>query len=67
MITPREAARLQSFPNAFLFSGNMGDCFRQFGNAVPLLLAWAIAFRLLELLLGNTGRSPPAFTGHASA
>ncbi len=38
-ISPREAARLQSFPDAFRFAGNMGDTFRQIGNAVPPLLA----------------------------
>jgi DNA (cytosine-5)-methyltransferase 1 len=50
MISIREAARLQSFPDSFLFAGNMGDCFRQIGNAVPPLLALAIADRLLQLL-----------------
>lgn len=50
MISIREAARLQSFPDAFRFEGNMGDCFRQIGNAVPPLLAWAVARPLLELL-----------------
>jgi DNA (cytosine-5)-methyltransferase 1 len=50
MISIREAARLQSFPDAFLFAGNMGDCFQQIGNAVPPLLAWAIAHDLLSLL-----------------
>lgn len=50
MISIREAARLQSFPDAFLFTGNMGDCFRQIGNAVPPLLGHAIARRLLVLL-----------------
>jgi len=57
MISLREAARLQSFPDAFAFTGNMGDCFRQIGNAVPPLLAWAIADRLLGLL-GLKGRVP---------
>lgn len=43
MISVREAARLQSFPDAFRFVGGMGSCFRQIGNAVPPLLAQAIA------------------------
>lgn len=49
-ISVREAARLQSFPDTFKFSGNMGDCFRQIGNAVPPLMAWAIACTVLDLL-----------------
>jgi DNA (cytosine-5)-methyltransferase 1 len=50
MISIREATRLQSFLDAFLFTGNMGDRFRQIGNAVPPLLAWAIAATLLASL-----------------
>jgi len=42
-ITIREAARLQSFPDSFEFSGNYGEQFQQIGNAVPPLLSWAIA------------------------
>jgi DNA (cytosine-5)-methyltransferase 1 len=49
-ISVREAARLQSFPDAFEFAGNMGDCFTQIGNAVPPVLAWALANHLLGLL-----------------
>jgi DNA (cytosine-5)-methyltransferase 1 len=60
MISIREAARLQSFPDAFSFAGNMGDGFRQIGNAVPPLLAWAIAARLLRQL-GIEARTPPAW------
>jgi DNA (cytosine-5)-methyltransferase 1 len=49
-ISIREAARLQSFPDAFCFHGNMGECFRQVGNAVPPLLAWAIAAAVVRQL-----------------
>lgn len=50
MISVREAARLQSFPDGFGFAGNMGDCFRQIGNAVPPLLSLALA-RITRLAL----------------
>ena len=42
-ISVREAARLQSFPDGFEFSGSMNAAFRQIGNAVPPLIARAIA------------------------
>jgi len=45
-ISIREAARLQSFPDNHFFSGNIGDRFRQIGNAVPPLLAETIARKL---------------------
>jgi DNA (cytosine-5)-methyltransferase 1 len=49
-ISVREAARLQSFPDGFRFSGTMNTAFRQIGNAVPAVLAWALAVQLLETL-----------------
>jgi len=51
MISVREAARFQSFPDSFRFVGNMGDCFRQIGNAVPPLLAKSIAEEMLRMLV----------------
>ena len=49
-ISIREAARLQSFPDAFSFSGNVGERFRQIGNAVPPLVSWAVACAVLDSL-----------------
>lgn len=52
-ISVREAARLQSFPDGFQFSGTMNPAFRQIGNAVPPLLASAVATTIYETLCAN--------------
>lgn len=49
-ITVREAARLQSFPDGFVFKGSMNPAFKQIGNAVPPLFAYAIARGIRECL-----------------
>lgn len=46
-ITPREAARLQSFADDFIFYGKKTEVCKQIGNAVPPLLAYAIAKAIL--------------------
>lgn len=49
-ISVREAARLQSFPDGFIFSGSMNPAFRQIGNAVPPLMAYAVASEMAAAL-----------------
>jgi DNA (cytosine-5)-methyltransferase 1 len=49
-ISVREAARLQSFPDGFVFCGTMNPAFRQIGNAVPPLMAKALAVTIGEAL-----------------
>lgn len=52
--TVRESARIQSFPDDFIFTGGQGAQFRQVGNAVPPLLSRAIAKTLKMYLDKNT-------------
>ncbi|MBR2408743.1 MAG: DNA cytosine methyltransferase [Lachnospiraceae bacterium] len=51
--TVRESARLQSFPDDFIFYGNKSEQYRQVGNAVPPLLGKVVAKELLKYLKEN--------------
>jgi DNA (cytosine-5)-methyltransferase 1 len=51
-LTARELARLQSFPDDFIFYGNSGSIQQQIGNAVPPRLAWKMANAIKESLRG---------------
>lgn len=51
-LSPREGARIQSFPDWFDFCGNMGKVAMQIGNAVPPLLAMAMAEQIKNFLEG---------------
>ena len=59
-ISVREAARLQSFPDGFIFEGTMNPAFRQIGNAVPPLLAYAVAKEMVNALRGVEVPRQPA-------
>jgi DNA (cytosine-5)-methyltransferase 1 len=50
-ISVREAARLMSFPDGFVLTGSMNPAFKQIGNAVPALIAKALATNLYRQLL----------------
>jgi DNA (cytosine-5)-methyltransferase 1 len=50
VISVREAARLQSFPDGFRFCGTMNPAFRQIGNAVPPLMAKRLADQMMQTL-----------------
>ena len=46
--TPLEAARIQSFPDEFIFVGSETDAYRQIGNAIPMF--WHIAHSVKDYL-----------------
>lgn len=49
-LTPREAARIQSFPDTFRFIGSRSDVFTQIGNAVPPLVGRSVGLGIKKYL-----------------
>ena len=54
-LSVREAARIQTFPDRFRFAGYPSNRFHQIGNAVPPMLAAAMAKAVGNTLAGDTG------------
>ena len=66
-LTVREYARIQTFPDEWVFEGNLSNKYKQIGNAVPVNLAYAIGRSLIRLfneideLYPETSRFPEAY------
>jgi len=50
MFTPREVARIQSFPDTFLLPGSRGVNYKALGNAVAPVLMWHVTKKILDVL-----------------
>lgn len=63
-LTVREAARVQAFPDTYVFRGAWGEAMRQIGNAVPVKLAEAVVTSVRQCLERANQVSPqaPAFS-----
>ncbi|HEM4788150.1 TPA: DNA cytosine methyltransferase, partial [Streptococcus suis] len=49
-LTIKEAARIQTFPENYIFYGSKGRVYTQIGNAVPCDLAYAVAKSVVKYL-----------------
>ncbi len=49
-LSAREAARIQSFPDDFIFYPSTSSAYKQIGNAVPPVMAWHVARAIQEFL-----------------
>ena len=60
--TPREAARIQSFPDNFIFEGSDANAYHQIGNAIPPVVMWHIAKALSESTKKETASGDHVFS-----
>ncbi|OEL35883.1 DNA (cytosine-5)-methyltransferase CMT2 [Dichanthelium oligosanthes] len=58
LLTIRESARLQGFPDSFRFRGTIKDRYRQIGNAVAVPVGRALGYALAMAILNKTGDDP---------
>ncbi|WP_418500038.1 DNA cytosine methyltransferase [Flagellimonas sp.] len=66
-VTPRESARMQTFPDWWTFSGTGRHPIRQVGNAVPPLLSGVLAKHILQKCFGRKDRSYREIVEYLSA
>jgi DNA (cytosine-5)-methyltransferase 1 len=57
-LTPREAARLQGFPEEFNIPVSDNQAYKQFGNSVAVPVIYAIAKNLVKLIESPESRIP---------
>lgn len=63
-LTVRESARVQTFPDGYLFHGSWSEAMRQLGNAVPVVLAQRVATSVAEELIEAEFRKLARTIGH---
>lgn len=66
-ITARQAARIQTFPDDFVFHGGLMAAGQQIGNAVPIVLAEALIRHIQALLYSRSNAGSVLPTAHAIA
>jgi len=52
-LSVRECARIQTFPDDFIFTGSLNSMYRQIGNSVPVKFANILATEILKMLYGK--------------
>jgi DNA (cytosine-5)-methyltransferase 1 len=57
-LTPREAARVQTFPDTFKFSGSRSHVFTQIGNAVPPLIGQKVGLGIVKYFDQSSHKEP---------